>query len=917
VPVRVPFHLRRRPHPAPAAALLLAGDDPAALLAACARLAHPIVFPVAGGFLLVADAIPEVVPHAVRLRRLSENGYLPADADLVPTLRPAEAVDLTSGRGLVFLPARDPVTFDAARPLRPAAFLAVPKPRRADWEPFPAGHPPADRLTSLVREITTPPEELLMGDGPALGTEDPRPDQVNLGRRAVGRAAAGLGKGLGAIGKAVGSAKLGSLAGKLAGLGATLAPRLTEELLGRQEAALRRLLGKFRSGQTDDALRHAVPVLNDPGRGGGVYGSDKLPTHDLKWSLGGLFGGGRGGAVWAGGSPDTWNDLINEYRRAAQQAADRGDFRRAALIYAKLLTDYRAAAEVLSRGGLHRQAGILFRDKVRHPDRAAREFEKAGEHDEALRLYREANLFVDAGDLLRRLGEEEQAVAEYHKAADRAVELRHDFVEAGDLILQKTGRADLAVRYFARGWDERTSSLGTSRNATACAGRLVELYALGEDREPFWKVLGEAEEWLNEPGWAADAGRFFTTVVECAGLPHLAADRGELRDRARLGLALKVRQHAGSEPTAGTAVADLFGTPGHWSPAVVSDADFALRSALKRRPKGGRPPERAIVMERLRADEVTAAVQAPDSGDLFVGFKDGAVVHWCPEEGRSRLIHERGTLPVLGLAASADGRFVACLAGPEQPAGDHPVYPINLFQRRHRTYEDRARSHLTIPAPDWYGLLPLIDEPPAGPQVGVSTGSGVKWFGVPDMNAHAELGQSGPLPATLHLRLQVPDSTGGMSFTFQGGSVSWAGSKAFIGWMPESAPGATLAAPPLAWLVASPVDVELVGLYDKATLYWTEVERRPDRLGIQTVPFVAPGGFRAVALWRPGKVVGVTSTNRILWLRTRGTRFEEWALPTDLTMPARAVGCFPSRRTNEVLVVLDDGTLVRVPVPVA
>src|SRR5262245_4565251 len=117
VPVRVPFHLRRRPEPAPAVGLILESDDPASLLAACARLHDPLIFPVRGGFLVIADAVP-AVPNAVRLRKLSESCYLPADADLVPALLPAEAVDLTAARGLVFLPGRDPLAFDAARPLR-------------------------------------------------------------------------------------------------------------------------------------------------------------------------------------------------------------------------------------------------------------------------------------------------------------------------------------------------------------------------------------------------------------------------------------------------------------------------------------------------------------------------------------------------------------------------------------------------------------------------------------------------------------------------------------------------------------------------------------------------------------------------------------------------------------------------------
>src|SRR5262245_46554809 len=144
--LRVPIRLLRRDEPAPPAAVLIESDDPVALLAACAALPEPLVFHVAGGFLIVADSIPIAVPKAIRLRRLCENGFLPVDADLSPAQLPAEAVDLTARRGLVFLPGRPPLAFDSARPLKPAAFLAVPTPKRDQWHPFPAGSPPADRL---------------------------------------------------------------------------------------------------------------------------------------------------------------------------------------------------------------------------------------------------------------------------------------------------------------------------------------------------------------------------------------------------------------------------------------------------------------------------------------------------------------------------------------------------------------------------------------------------------------------------------------------------------------------------------------------------------------------------------------------------------------------------------------------------
>lgn len=919
MPVRVPFHLRRRPDPAAVAALLLGSDDPAVLLAACARLAEPTVFPVRGGFLVVADDVPAGC-GGIRLRRLSENCYLPADADLVPALLPAEAIDLTARRGLVCLPGRDPLAFDPGRPLPPAAFLAVPKPRRDDWEPFPAGRPPADRLTAITRVLPVPPLDDLLGGGPPVGTEDARPPAVGPGRQALGRLAVGLGKGLGGIGQALGSKMLGNLGEKMKDLGTKAAPRLTEDLLGKQEAALRRLLQKFREGKTDDALRRAVPVGNEPGRGSRVYGSDELPRHRLSWSFASLFGWSGGvSSVWAGGSPDTWRDLIAAYRKAAQEAADRGDFRRAALIHAKLLSDFRAAGEVLSRGGLHREAGILFRDRVRAGARAAREFEQAGDPDEALRLYREAHLYLDAGDLLRRLGEEDLAVAEYHRAADRVVQLRQDHVEAGDILLKKTGRADLAGAYFARGWQTRDQSMSFSRNATACAGRLIEIYAFADPRDPFWELLGEAEDWLRAPGRGSEGGRFFNKVAGLAELPHLKADRGEILAHCRLGLADRLREHAKYEPGPGTAITDLFGSSGRWPTAVVSDAEFALKAAFKGRPKGPRPDDRAITQVLLHAGTVTAAVQAPASEDIFVGYEDGEVVHYDPEAGRGMRVAQR-SIPVVGLTTDPVGDWVAVLWGDADPVHPSPTptrtYVLELLARSPPGYEGRARTQFAAEPGSVCGLLPLFDETERGLAVGVSTTGGVTWYELPALIPRAETRPLAPLPPTTYLKLRIPSHGGEAdSLTFQGGSVSWGGRRAYIGWMPDPGAAPALYTPPVAWLVSSPTRVHLAGLFDRGHLYFTEIDRGPDgSLTSKTWSHLAGGGYAAVAVWRPGKVVGVTAEGRVVWLRTSG-ELVEWARPTALPGPGRAAACFPARRAGELLVVMNDGTLARVPVP--
>ena len=79
---------------------------------------------------------------------------------------------------------------------------------------------------------------------------------------------------------------------------------------------------------------------------------------------------------WLGGA-DIWAELAREYRRLAQEAAARGDHRRAAYIHGVLLRDLRSAANALMAGGLFRDAALIFRDKLNDDLSAARAFEQA------------------------------------------------------------------------------------------------------------------------------------------------------------------------------------------------------------------------------------------------------------------------------------------------------------------------------------------------------------------------------------------------------------------------------------------------------------------------------------------------------------------------------------------------------------
>src|SRR5262245_18007044 len=111
--VKVPFQLRRRTQPGPAVALYLPSRDASALLDLCVgRGSDPLprVYAVAGWVLLELtpggrQALrPEASISAIRLRRLCDHLYPPADAELIPALHDDELLGLVRDRGLVFLP---------------------------------------------------------------------------------------------------------------------------------------------------------------------------------------------------------------------------------------------------------------------------------------------------------------------------------------------------------------------------------------------------------------------------------------------------------------------------------------------------------------------------------------------------------------------------------------------------------------------------------------------------------------------------------------------------------------------------------------------------------------------------------------------------------------------------------------------
>ena len=223
--MKVPFRIRKVVESAPATGLLLWSDDSAELLALLAALdADPLppVFAVAGGYLVKLAAQARCAfPSVTRLRRLADDLFLPVDAVLLPALFNDEAEGLVRKRGLVFLPGGRVLGYDPTQPVELGALLTITRVRRRAWHAPPQLPERADRLRSIVFDRPNDtPDELLIPDGPPIGTEEPRPENAGFFSRLSGKAVLGAGMGIVWLGKLFGwkgLAKLGGWSGAVRG----------------------------------------------------------------------------------------------------------------------------------------------------------------------------------------------------------------------------------------------------------------------------------------------------------------------------------------------------------------------------------------------------------------------------------------------------------------------------------------------------------------------------------------------------------------------------------------------------------------------------------------------------------------------------------------------------------------------------
>jgi tetratricopeptide (TPR) repeat protein len=933
--MKVPFRIRKRPEAAPATGFFLPGTDAARLLALCARagasarraggLAPPgsslpnktagaspaarPIYAVADGFLVVlTQAARGALPGAVRLRSPVPNLFLPADAELEPALLDDETAGLVRERGLLFLPGGRVLEFDPMQPVALSSLVSPGPIRRRDWRSLPEGPVQAEKLREVLLTPQGETADAIVGEGgEGIAEEEPRPEGSGPLTNAVAALGAGLGKGLVWLGNLLHWRGLARLGANLVRAAAERVPRLLEDVLGRQETALRQLLKDFREGNLDRALRRALPLGGSGALRGSVPAQDAiLPTHNLRFNLRDMLSGGSGPAsIWYGGV-DVQALLAEEYRKAAQEATRRGDHRRAAFIYAGLLQDYRLAADVLMRGGFFHEAAVLYLEKLNDVVAAAQAFESAGELDRAIELFRSRRAHLQAGDLLRKIGEDEQAVKEYRVAARELVRQQGDYLAAGNLLLERAHRSDLALAYFRTGWQRRPAG-----SAVPCLLRLLELTAPERERGPFREAVSSAREYFAWQGSDTEAASFCNALVPLTQRHFATAEAEDYRDLALLGLAERLRARATAETRPGTVVATLLGQSSLWPAALVHDAETAFKAAL-RMPRSAVPWTFPAV--QLGEGQVRSTCCARQSGRIFVGFEDGVISYFDPHAGRRRQLLGPSRASVRAMATDPEGRFFLGISG------DGEASEMITVQEETKGFGGArwTRRLLSEPAE---GLSP-VEWGGSEPAYAAWDEQGIQFLVGQHMVAISELTAEhigcGRIQGVHLVGLRSGRGVSEGALVFDDEDLSWCARFAMparsvpLAWPADPRPGCLTAQTVMTQSLSDGLLISVLRVTESGRAHLYRVLLADDKPGPARRFDSLDEGYLAAALVGPDRVAAVRGDG-IHWLRPNLHGLPRVSM-TAAPLPEVAA-CFHSLPTSELLLLTHDGWLLRVPVP--
>ena len=434
---------------------------------------------VAGVVLVVTGVVGAVRfrPRVVALGEMWPGVLVPVRSRAVMALTATEVRAMFPRQVHFVHPVLGVTGWSAEEAVLPEELLRVPEVRKGGWMDAVPGAPAVAALRHLGLEEGREGDGFLASEAGGIGESagvEPGPEGWSAAARRAGAAMGDLGAGaLRAMGRDAAASRVDAWS-----------RRFRQDLAERRKAEIERLLEAFGSDPAG-ALRRAIPLVGGgKGRGPGPLPGTVLGERPEEWDP--MRNGNGGGDEWAVDHA-TRLRLERAYREAAVRESAAGRWLRAARIYGELLGDWAMAAQMLERAGRWREAARVYRERLRVPGKAAGCFESAGLLSEAVVAWREAGNHEEAGELLARLGQDEEARREW----EQAVRVSRDPLKQAELLERRLGRVERALEVLGEAWRH-------GRNGAAFEEYFALLGRLGRH--------GEARGLLEEMGRHPERG---------------------------------------------------------------------------------------------------------------------------------------------------------------------------------------------------------------------------------------------------------------------------------------------------------------------------------------------------------------------------------------------------------------------------
>jgi tetratricopeptide (TPR) repeat protein len=396
--------------------------------------------------------------------------FIPVNAELSPAISEPELQSLLIWDYQVFHPTIGFIGFENSDSINLADLLQYAAPRNVYWGYAQAGRQPWIPLHQISVEQLTAQEVFeafkdRINNKPL--TEIPKSNKREVPAWLNNPIAGGLFKGIFTIisglssiipaglfgsNSSSGGGNSGREEGKSPGLFRKIMNWMEEkieDLERKRDSELKRLMEMF-DKDTNEALQYAIPLSSPYLSRGKAQPSANLTKRSTLFNLGRL---GGGYAVDGWNVDNYYSELRAKYLKAAQQAIEENDFKKAAYIYAQLLGDYNAAAATLRQGKYYREAAVLYKEHVKNLTMAATCYEEGGLLTEAIEIYTGLNQHEKAGDLYRDLGQEEPALNCYERCVVAAA-ANKDYLEESRIIIDKIGNKPRAKKVLLSGWND-------------------------------------------------------------------------------------------------------------------------------------------------------------------------------------------------------------------------------------------------------------------------------------------------------------------------------------------------------------------------------------------------------------------------------------------------------------------------------